>query len=309
MIFTGIGGRGAGADDRGNPELARDDGRVTGAAAAVRDDGGGPLHHRLPVRIGHVRDEHVARPHARHLLGALDHTGMPGADPLTDAAAADQQPRGGFQRVALDRAAGAALHRLGSRLKDVDGAGGPVPAPFDVHGRTIMILDDQRLLRQRGDVRIVQREAVSILRGHVDRQDPLGRARGGINHLDRLSAQIPADHGEPTRAQRRLVDVELVRIHSPLNDGFAESVGGGDEHNVAKPRIGVEGEHDARTAEVAADHVLHADGERHRGMIEAVVHPVGDRPVVEQRCVHLVHAAEQVFLPPHVQERFLLAGE
>src|SRR3989337_2863568 len=39
----------AAAHDRGNSQLARDDRGVAGAAAAVGDNGGGDLHHRLPV--------------------------------------------------------------------------------------------------------------------------------------------------------------------------------------------------------------------------------------------------------------------
>ena len=36
------------------------------------------------------------------------------------------------------------------------------------------------------------------------------------------------------------------------------------------------------------------DRQRDRGMVEAVVHAVGDGAVVEQRGVHFVHAVEQV---------------
>ena len=57
-----------------------------------------------------------------------------------------------------------------------------------------------------------------------------------------------------------------------------------------KPGIGVEREHDAGRAQVAAHHVLHADRQRDRVVIELVVHAVGDRAVVEQRGVHFVHA-------------------
>src|SRR5205085_7416828 len=62
------------------------DGRVTGAAAAVGDDRGGALHDRLPVRIGHVGDQHVAALHARHLARVADDARGSGADALADAA-------------------------------------------------------------------------------------------------------------------------------------------------------------------------------------------------------------------------------
>ncbi len=78
----------AAADDGRNAELARDDRRVAGAPAAIGDDGRGALHHRLPVGIGHVGDQHVARLDAVHLGGGLDeaHRALP--DLLADRAAA-----------------------------------------------------------------------------------------------------------------------------------------------------------------------------------------------------------------------------
>src|SRR5262249_46295902 len=91
--FRGI----SAAHDRGDAELARDDGRVARAPAAIRDDGGRALHDRLPVGIGHVRDEHVAALHARHVLHVLDDAGRARADALTDAAARGEDLRPALQ--------------------------------------------------------------------------------------------------------------------------------------------------------------------------------------------------------------------
>ena len=113
----------------------------------------------------------------------------------------------------------------------------------------------------------------------------------------------------PPGAQRRLVDVELVRIDRALHHGLAQAVRGGDEHDIAEARVGVEREHDACGAQVAAHHVLHADRERHGVVVEVAVHAVGDRAIIEQRGIHLVHAREQMLFAAHVQEGFLLAGE
>ena len=60
-------GRIATANNGRDAELARDDRRVTGAAAAIGHDRRGALHDRLPVRIRHVSYEHVAGLHASHL--------------------------------------------------------------------------------------------------------------------------------------------------------------------------------------------------------------------------------------------------
>jgi hypothetical protein len=45
------------ADDSGNAELSTNDGGVGGAAAVVRDDGGGTLHDGHPVGVRGFRDE------------------------------------------------------------------------------------------------------------------------------------------------------------------------------------------------------------------------------------------------------------
>jgi hypothetical protein len=59
-------GRIAAANHRRHAQFTRDDRRVAGTAATVGDDRRRALHHRLPVRIGHVGHQHVARLHAFH---------------------------------------------------------------------------------------------------------------------------------------------------------------------------------------------------------------------------------------------------
>ena len=75
-----------------------------------------------------------------------------------------------LQRVALDRAAGAALHGLRTRLQDVELAGLAVLAPFDVHRAAVVLLDGERLARQFEDVGIVQAETHAVGLGDVDGQ-------------------------------------------------------------------------------------------------------------------------------------------
>ena len=72
----------AAADDGRDAQFARDDGGVAGAPAAVGDDGRGALHHRLPVRVGHVGHQHVARLHAVHFRRVLDDAHRADADLL-----------------------------------------------------------------------------------------------------------------------------------------------------------------------------------------------------------------------------------
>src|SRR5208283_1206674 len=146
LIFANHAGGVDAADHRRNTELARNDGRMAGPAASIGDDGCGPLHHGLPIRIGHVGNQHIARPHAGHLLHVSDDARMSGPDALPDAAPAHEQGGAGLEREALDRPPGAALHRFGPRLQDVEHAGVAVLAPFDIHRRAVVLLDDQRLL-------------------------------------------------------------------------------------------------------------------------------------------------------------------
>ena len=89
-----------GPNDGWNAELTADDGGMAGAPAAVGDDGAGALHHRLPVGVGHVGDQHVAALHAFHLGRAAHQTRGAGADLLADGAALGQDRR--LRAVALE---------------------------------------------------------------------------------------------------------------------------------------------------------------------------------------------------------------
>ena len=82
-------GRSRRAHHRGNPELPRHDGRVTRAAAAAGHDGGGLLHHRLPVRGGGVGDQDLARLELAQSGDARDHPGLARSDPGPDRAACE----------------------------------------------------------------------------------------------------------------------------------------------------------------------------------------------------------------------------
>jgi hypothetical protein len=105
------------------------------------------------------------------------------------------------------------------------------------------------------------------------------------------------------------VHVELVGVHRALHHGFAEAVGGGDEHHVVEAGFGVHGEHHARGADVGTHHALHAGGQRDFGVGEALVHAVGDGAVVVQRREHFLDGVEDVLVAVDVEEGFLLAGE
>jgi hypothetical protein len=120
----------AGTDDGGNAKLARDDRGVAGASAAVGDDGGGALHHRFPVRVGHVGDQHVTGLHALHVPDRTHHARDAAADLLSDRAAFRQHRAALFQLEAFNlRGMRARLHGFRARLHDVELAGATVLAP------------------------------------------------------------------------------------------------------------------------------------------------------------------------------------
>ena len=112
-----------------------------------------------------------------------------------------------------------------------------------------------------------------------------------------------------TATQSRFVNVELIGIDSALNDGFSEPVGRCDEYHVGKPRLGIEREHHAAGADVAAYHMLHADGQGDGTMIETLVDAIGNGPIVVERGVNLVHCRHQAIEAAHIEERLLLPGE
>ena len=60
-------------------ELAGDDRRVAGPATTVGDDRRRPFHDRLPVRVGHVRDQHLAGDELMHRIDRLKDTDRSGA--------------------------------------------------------------------------------------------------------------------------------------------------------------------------------------------------------------------------------------
>jgi hypothetical protein len=297
-----------------NAQLARDDGGVAGAPAAVGDDGAGALHHRLPVRVGHVGDEHVAGLYLVHLADVVHQAHRAGADLLADGAALGQHRARALELVAqLGLALHLALHRFGAGLQDVELAVFAVLAPLDVHGAAVVLLDDQRVLRQLLHIGVGERVAVAQLGGHVGGLDELARGRlllgGGEHHLDQLGTQVAADHRLLARLEHGLVHIELVGVHGALHHRLAQAVAAGDEDHVLKAALGVDGEHHTRRAQVGAHHALHTRRQGHHVMRKALVHAVADGTVVVEGGEHLLHLVQHLVDAVHVQKGFLLASE
>ena len=173
-----------------------------------------------------------------------------------------------------------------------------------------MLLDHHREARELQHVGVGERELHPIGLGHIDRAHRLaGHRLVGEHHLDELRTQVAADHRRLAQGEGGLVNVELIRIHRSLDDRLAQAVGSGDEYHVLEARFGVDREHHPRGAGVGADHALNAGGQRHLGMGEALVHPVGDRAIVVERREDLLHRVEDVLVAMDVEEGLLLPGE
>ena len=132
----------------------------------------------------------------------------------------------------------------------------------------------------------------------------------GIDELFLLGAQGTLDDGrQGVVVHQRLEDHVFVRISDALHHRFTQAPGTGDEHHVRKAGLGVDGEHNARGPAVGPHHALHADGQSHLEMVEAVIVAVGDGAVGEQGCVTLAHMVDERVAATDVEIALLLAGE
>jgi hypothetical protein len=299
----------AAADHGRHAQFSRDDRGMTGAPAAIGHDRRGTFHDRFPVRVGHVGHQHVARLQLVHFGDRADHARLAGTDLVADRAAFAQHRALAAQVEALELSGAATrLHRFRTRLDDEEFSGDAVLCPLHIHRTAVVLLDHQRLLRQFVHIGIGDREAVLqfLRRGF----GPHAFARCiRIDHANLLRAELTTQDGRFACAQRGLVDVELVRIDGALDDGFAEAVTRGHEHGVAKAGLGVEREQHARGAHVGADHQLHAGREKHVLMLEAMMHPIGNRTVVVEGREDFPDPMQHVLDADDVEEGLLLPCE
>ncbi len=311
------GRRGALGPDHGrDAELAGHDRGMAGAPAAVGDDRGRPLHHRLPVGRGRVGDQHLAVAEALQLARVGDEAGTAGGGLGADGTAAGQHLALAGDQILLDDAHRLLRgHRLRPGLDDVELMVEAVQGPLDVHGRGpagvpgVVILDADGIVGELQHLLVGEAEAAPLLLARRPVDHRLAGAPLGIDHLDLLGAQGTAQHAAEALPVGGLVDVELVHVDRTLDHVLADAPGTGDEHRVLEAGLGVDREHHARACEVRADHLLHADREGDLEVVEALVDPVGDRPVGEQRGLAAAHGIQQQCRPAHVQVALVLAGE
>ncbi len=253
-LFEKVGGVAATHHGR-DAQLAGNDGGVASAPPPVGHNCAGPLHHRLPIGVRHVGNEHIARLHPVHLADVVNNPHRPGSDLLTDGTAFGHHIALTFELVAvLSGCTGLAFHSFRARLQDIQLTVDAIFAPFDVHRTAVMLFNHQGVLGQLLHIRICQGVAVTQFCRHVgglDQPTPGCLFFGtGEHHLQEFGAQIAANDGTITRFEHGLVDIELVRVHSTLNHGFTQAVAGGDKHHLIKAGFCVDSEHHTRRAQV-----------------------------------------------------------
>ena len=301
----------AGADHRGQAELAADDGRMRGAAAVIGDDRRGALHDRHPIGIGGAGDQDRTVDEAADIARILDQADAAGDGRIADAQAGDQPPAFALDRIGSQRRHVAArLHRFRPRLHDEELAGVAVLGPLHVHRTSVMRLDGAGPARELENVGVLEHEAGSLRlrRRHVARRTVV--AGRSVDHLLRLAAELLLDdRRERGVGEERLVDLVFVGIDRALHHVLAQPPGGVDQNQPVESGLGVDREHHPGGAAIRMHHALNADRERDLEMIEALGLPVADGTVGEQRGVAAPAGIEQRGLAADIQERFLLPGE
>ncbi len=113
-----------------------------------------------------------------------------------------------------------------------------------------MRFDADRGVGQRQHLRVLQTEARAFggLGRHVQRAG--GDMSGGAGQPHLLLPQRASQHRAMTLLKGRLMHEELVRIDGALHDVLAQTVGAGDEDDVAKTGFGIECEDHAAAGAV-----------------------------------------------------------
>ena len=194
-FFGGI----ATANHRRYAHFPGDDSGMTGTAAPVGNDGGGPLHDGFPVRIGHIGDQHIAIIDQVHFTDTVDNLDHTLADAVTDTAALCQHPAFFLEQIALHaRADITALHGFRSRLHNIDETIVTVPGPLDIHGATVVLLNNQSLSRQVHNLVISDAKAHAIPLRHIDCLHRLADAGAlAVDHFNRLATEVAAQYCGP----------------------------------------------------------------------------------------------------------------
>ena len=315
-IVDAVGGI-TGAHDGRDAHLAGNDRRVAGAAPLVGDHAAGALEDRLPVGVGALGHEQIPGAEALDFGGIADHPGRAAVHRSPDRPAPAEHfsaatARPGLQMPTAQHGGRAPrLHGFRSGLEDEQLTAVAVLGPFDVHRcghpppGAVVALDRAGPARQLQRLGVADGKAALLVLGH--RHCAGGGV--GVDHPDRLAAQTPLQDRREALLQGGLENEVFIWVHGALHHGFAQAVGGGEQHRIAKTGLGVDAEHHPRGGQVGPHHPLHANREGHLEVVEAIDLAVGDGPVGEQGGEAAPAGRQQRGFPLHVEVGLLLAGK
>ena len=98
----------------------------------------------------------------------------------------------------------------------------------------IVLLDPHRNFRKAQHLRIGNAELPPLGARHGANSRRTAAAALAVSHAYLLAAEPAAQHAAKPLLQRRLVNIELVRIDLSLDDGFAKTITARDKNHVAK---------------------------------------------------------------------------
>ena len=312
LVFHENFGSIATADYGRDTELTGNNGSVASTTAAVSNDSRGTLHHRFPVGIRHVGNEHIALLHAIHFSSAAHNAHGARTDLLSNSAALDEHLALGVQGVALLHIGVGltALNRFRTSLKNVDLAVKTVLTPFDIHRTTVMLFDNAGELGKFHHVFVSNGKAAAIFVGHINCADRTTARTFRIEfHLDEFATERLADNRLLALFEHGLVHIKLIGVDGTLHNGFTKAVAGRHEHNLIKAAFGIKREHHASSTLVRTAHTLHAGGQGHFNMGKALVNSVADGTIVVERSKHFTHMMQHSVNANHIQNSFLLTGK
>ena len=247
---------------------------MAGTPAAVGNDRRRFFHDRLPIRVGHVGHQYIARLNAVHFTDVLNDFHRARSDAVADSTPFRNDAPLRVQRVTLHHLP-ARANGLRTRLNDKQLAGVAVFRPLDVHWTAVVFFDLYSLLRQLLHFIVGQRENIALLLRHVFNTHLLAMLlRRCVDHTDLFRPHGTTYNRRATRGQRRLVHVELIRVHRALHHHFTQPPRGGDKHHLVEARFGINREHHAGRRQIGADHQLHACRKRNAPVVIALVNAV-----------------------------------
>ena len=85
-----------------NTEFARNNGRMTGATPTIGNNGRSPLHHRFPVRVGHIRYQYITCLNGVHQRRIVNNPYRTHANLLANGSTGCKHLTVGLQRKLLD---------------------------------------------------------------------------------------------------------------------------------------------------------------------------------------------------------------